>query len=72
MHGCPNGRVKPKTNADFWERKRQRTAERDREKLTALKRLGWRVRVVWECDIVSGAFRRELRRWLSTSLTKGI
>jgi hypothetical protein len=38
------------------------------EKLAALRRLGWRVRVVWECQVESGAFRRGLCAWLTAGL----
>ncbi len=48
-HRCRYGRVVPKTNADFWEEKRQGNVERDRRNITELKRLGWEVLVIWEC-----------------------
>jgi len=51
MHDCPYGRVKPKTNASFWEKKRQSNVERDRRNVRALRREGWRVLIVWECAI---------------------
>jgi DNA mismatch endonuclease (patch repair protein) len=40
----------PKTRLDFWLPKLQRNVERDREKEEALRDLGWRVEVVWECE----------------------
>lgn len=40
----------PKTRLDFWLPKLQRNVERDREKEEALRALGWRVEVVWECE----------------------
>ncbi|MDY6873919.1 MAG: DNA mismatch endonuclease Vsr [Chloroflexota bacterium] len=50
MHDCKYGRVKPKTNADFWEKKRLRTKHRDQENLNALVSLGWKTLIVWECE----------------------
>jgi DNA mismatch endonuclease (patch repair protein) len=49
-HHCARGRL-PKTNAVFWERKINRNRERDREVVTELSVLGWRVLEVWECEM---------------------
>jgi DNA mismatch endonuclease (patch repair protein) len=56
VHGCFWHRHKhcrfttsPKSNPDFWEAKFARTLERDRENTRSLKKLGWRVIVIWEC-----------------------
>ncbi len=48
-HDCPYGRVVPKTNAEFWENKRQGNVERDRKNEAALIESGWEVFTVWEC-----------------------
>jgi len=48
-HNCRYGRVRPKTNARYWEAKRLGNRERDREHIRELKRSGWNVLVVWEC-----------------------
>jgi DNA mismatch endonuclease (patch repair protein) len=50
MHKCRFGRVVPATNSKFWRDKRLSNVERDRRNLRALKRDGWRVMVVWECE----------------------
>jgi DNA mismatch endonuclease (patch repair protein) len=50
MHTCKRGRGTPTTNAAFWRAKRTRNRERDRRALAALRRAGWRVLVVWECE----------------------
>ncbi len=42
----------PKTNTAFWEEKFARNIARDRRNRTELKKLGWRVRVVWECELL--------------------
>lgn len=49
-HRCRYGRVRPATNAAFWEAKRSKNVERDRRVRSALRRLGWKVLVVWECQ----------------------
>jgi len=51
MHRCRYGRVTPKTNADFWQAKREGNVERDRRNRKSLKADGWEVLTVWECWI---------------------
>ncbi|MDD5134559.1 MAG: DNA mismatch endonuclease Vsr [Phycisphaerae bacterium] len=50
IHNCRYGRVKPATNTDFWTNKRQGNAARDKENIRKLKKLGWRVLIIWECQ----------------------
>ena len=49
MHRCRYGRVVPRTNAEFWQNKRQGNVTRDGRNLRTLRRNGWQVLVVWEC-----------------------
>lgn len=49
MHRCRYGKVSPKTNRAYWYKKRKGNVERHRENTAQLKRLGWKVLVVWEC-----------------------
>jgi DNA mismatch endonuclease Vsr len=48
--GCRRATV-PKTNAEFWLEKFRRNRERDATAIHALRRLGFRVGVIWECEI---------------------
>lgn len=41
----------PSTNITFWKPKLQRNVERDQAAQDALKVKGWRVLLVWECDL---------------------
>lgn len=50
MHDCRYGRVTPRTNAEFWQKKRLSNIERDRRNIAALKEDGWEVLIVWECE----------------------
>lgn len=50
MHKCRYGRVTPATNTEFWRTKRQGNVARDRRNLRKLRRQGWQVLVVWECQ----------------------
>ena len=49
MHNCPYGRVTPKTNPEFWLKKREGNVARDNRNITALEIAGWEVLIVWEC-----------------------
>ena len=48
--GCSKAST-PKTRIDFWTGKFARNVERDREVRDRLERAGWRVLVIWECEI---------------------
>lgn len=45
------GERQPRTNAEFWIEKLARNKRRDAANLRALRRLGYRVKVVWECEL---------------------
>jgi DNA mismatch endonuclease (patch repair protein) len=47
---CRAGRV-PSSNSVFWKEKFDRNTARDLRNYKALEKLGWRVLVVWECEI---------------------
>jgi DNA mismatch endonuclease (patch repair protein) len=50
MHRCRYGRVVPRTNAAFWQAKRS-NRDRDRRTLRKLRAMGWKVLIVWECQL---------------------
>lgn len=50
MHSCRRGDRSPVTNAAYWRQKRLRNRSRDRATLVALRRAGWDVLIVWECQ----------------------
>lgn len=47
---CPRATT-PSSNRDYWLPKFERTVVRDRKNRSALRRQGWRVAVVWECEL---------------------
>jgi DNA mismatch endonuclease (patch repair protein) len=56
----------PKTHRKFWSEKFARNVANDRRHVRRLRRLGWRVIVVWECqlrhpDKVQTRLRKALR-----------
>jgi DNA mismatch endonuclease (patch repair protein) len=44
----------PKNNSAFWEEKFKNNRLRDKRKINDLNSIGWRVLVIWECDIKTG------------------
>jgi DNA mismatch endonuclease (patch repair protein) len=66
MHDCRYGCVVPRTNASFWQAKRRSNVDRDERQMAALRRDGWRVLVVWECETRDpAALSRRLVRFLN-------
>jgi DNA mismatch endonuclease (patch repair protein) len=67
-HDCARGARAPKTNAAYWRAKIARNRARDKESLGALRRLGWRALVLWECELkdMKRAASRAAR-WLARS-----
>lgn len=62
VHGCFWHRhagcrfaTTPATNAEFWQAKFANNVERDLRKIGELEHLGWRVIVVWACELDAGA-----------------
>jgi DNA mismatch endonuclease (patch repair protein) len=50
-HGCPKHATNPKNNRAFWQRKLAGNKTRDRLVNRALRRAGWRVVRIWECEL---------------------
>ncbi len=53
VHRCRYGRVRPATNSVFWRDKREKTRKRDIRNRRALRKAGWEVFTLWECNIMS-------------------
>jgi DNA mismatch endonuclease (patch repair protein) len=50
-HGCKRGGAGPKSNTEYWFPKIERNRARDAAAQRALSELGWKVAVIWECDL---------------------
>jgi DNA mismatch endonuclease (patch repair protein) len=61
MHHCGRCRI-PAARRAYWIGKLQRNAARDRKTRRALRRLGWRMLVVWECQTTRARRERLLGR----------
>ena len=74
IHGCFWHRhsgcrysTDPASRTDFWRSKFETTVERDRKAGFALRELGWRLAIVWECELRDrggDAIAAALRDWL--------
>ena len=71
-HRCHKGRSLPKSNAAFWNKKREANRIRDRKNVRQLRRLGWRVLVVWECQVDREPYiKQKLIRFLTSPRKHG-
>ena len=57
-HGCHLSGV-PQTRRAWWQAKLQNNLERDRVNVEQLKRLGWRIMIIWECSFRKTGINRE-------------
>lgn len=65
-HTCRRGARLPKTNVEYWALKVSRNRARDCRIRAALRKLGWRVLTVWECQLKNEvAARRRIGTFLS-------
>ena len=58
VHGCfwhrhPGCRyaTTPKSNTEFWQKKFDANVRRDKDEQKQLKDMGWKVLIVWECEL---------------------
>ena len=60
-HDC--GRfVWPSSNEDYWRAKIQRNIERDKEHTAQLRNDGWKVIIIWECELKKSVREERLAR----------
>jgi DNA mismatch endonuclease (patch repair protein) len=55
--GCPVATT-PKSNKSFWRAKFEGNVKRDRRNRAKLRKLGWRVFTIWECQVSSSSKSR--------------
>lgn len=63
QHSCRRGDRIPATNRRYWVPKLARNRERDAQARRALRKLGWEVLTIWECEIRRNQFVEKLRRF---------
>ncbi len=57
-HNCPAAKL-PDTNREFWERKIASNKKRDRKNIMKLKKAGWKVIVIWQCELSTKSKRQK-------------
>lgn len=77
IHGCfwhqhddPSCKIAriPKSRTEYWVPKLQRNIERDREHQAQLLSMGWRMLVIWECEVKDlEKLTYKIRKYLSNS-----
>ncbi|MBI3193734.1 MAG: DNA mismatch endonuclease Vsr [Ignavibacteriae bacterium] len=52
-HGHNNCKLAkiPSTNKNYWDNKINQNIERDKRKINELKILGWKIFIIWQCQI---------------------
>ena len=58
-HNCKKGKL-PSSNIDFWKEKISNNKSRDDKNSDLLIKLGWKVIIIWQCEI-SNVNNREIR-----------
>lgn len=67
--GCIDSHI-PKSKVQYWRPKLRKNVERDIRNLRELKRLGWRVLIVWDCQVKNskiGRLQARLKNFLTRS-----
>ena len=54
--------VLPKTNAVFWENKIRQTQQRDASAILALHNIGWKIIVIWECELLNEVYTKTIKK----------
>lgn len=77
VHGCFWHRHKnckkattPSTNREFWEKKFERNVKRDKDTVKILKKEGWKVFIIWECETKKPEKIKKLIRKIKESAKK--
>lgn len=55
---------RPKSNSGYWGPKLERNQARDEANLRALEALGWRVLVLWDCELQDPSLEQRLQDFL--------
>lgn len=65
QHDCALGAKQPRARPEYWLPKLARNVDRDRQLLEQLRKMGWDVLIVWECETRDAArLTRQLKRFL--------
>lgn len=65
--GCSRANV-PKSNLEYWKVKLENNVRRDLEEYQRLAELGWKVLVVWECELNKKVFSETMEKMVNNIL----
>lgn len=65
---CKKGLILSKTEPSYWKAKVERNKRRDRRVSRELRRAGYRVYVIWECQLKRGMLPTRIQRLLARTL----
>ena len=72
-HSCKQGRTAAKSNVEFWAEKMETNVSRDQRVIRSLKREGWKVLVVWECQTKAlDKLARKIEKFLDREPTRDV
>lgn len=63
-HNCKRF-VWPASNEDYWRKKILRNVERDKINIEKLKELGWKVLIIWECELKKATIEERLEKLIN-------
>ena len=65
QHHCSRGARTPKSGRSYWIPKLRRNKQRDAEHQISFREIGWKVLVIWECEMKElDAVRERIRAFL--------
>lgn len=68
QHLCRRGSRTPKSNISYWRRKLTNNKKRDAKNARLLRKLGWKVLVIWECEITrERTLQSKIKKFLAPS-----
>jgi len=50
----------PKSRVDFWQKKFKENVVRDRKNIALLEEKGWKVLIIWECEVSKDIILKEI------------
>ena len=69
-HDCRAGKL-PETRKEFWQNKIGSNVVRDKKNRHELEKLGWRVLIVWQCELKNKKIRTEKLKNIEQEIQKG-
>ncbi|WP_424578439.1 very short patch repair endonuclease [Bradyrhizobium sp. USDA 326] len=61
--GCRLATI-PKTRGEFWQAKFKANRDRDRRAVSALRAMGWKVLIIWQCELRDSGLFTRIRKFL--------